>query len=107
MAPGDRVEEDGSQWIATSHNGYGQSFALTHSRQLFLAADGDDLRGEDSLTGPAGEGFAIRFHLHPTVQVSLIQDGTAALFNGSKKRPLAKCPMARRSSSSPCAMPKA
>ncbi|MDB5409193.1 MAG: hypothetical protein JWL84_4105 [Rhodospirillales bacterium] len=79
VVPVDRVEEDGSQWVATSHNGYGQSFALTHSRQLFLAADGDDLRGEDSLTGRAGEGFAIRFHLHPTVQVSLVQDGSAAL----------------------------
>jgi uncharacterized heparinase superfamily protein len=79
VAPVDRVEDEGSQWVATSHNGYGQSFALTHARQLFLAADGDDLRGEDSLTGRAGEGFAIRFHLHPSVQVSLVQDGSAAL----------------------------
>jgi uncharacterized heparinase superfamily protein len=79
VAPVDRVEDDGSQWVATSHNGYGKAFALTHSRQLFLAADGDDLRGEDSLTGRAGEGFAIRFHLHPAVQVSLVQEGSAAL----------------------------
>jgi uncharacterized heparinase superfamily protein len=79
VAPVDRVEDDGSQWVATSHDGYGQSFALTHARQLFLAAAGDDLRGEDGLTGRAGEGFAIRFHLHPTVQVSLVQDGSAAL----------------------------
>jgi uncharacterized heparinase superfamily protein len=37
------------------------------------------LRGEDGLSGPAGTGFAIRFHLHPAVQVSLIQEGGAAL----------------------------
>jgi uncharacterized heparinase superfamily protein len=79
VAPVDRVEDEGSQWVATSHNGYGQNFGLTHARQLFLAADGDDLRGEDSLTGRAGEGFAIRFHLHPTVQVSLVQDGSVGL----------------------------
>ncbi len=55
------------------------SFGLVHARQLFLAAEGDDLRGEDRLTGPAGQNFCVRFHLHPGVQVSLIQDGGAAL----------------------------
>src|SRR6185437_3000176 len=44
-----------------------------------LAADGEDLRGEDRLTGRAGQGFAIRFHLHPAVQASLTQDGNAVL----------------------------
>ena len=34
---------------------------------------------EDRLTGPAGQNFCLRFHLHPAVQVSLIQDGAAAL----------------------------
>jgi uncharacterized heparinase superfamily protein len=75
----ERAEAEGSQFIAAAHDGYAAQFGLTHARQLFLAADGDDLRGEDSLTGKAGEVFAIRFHLHPTVQVSLIQDSTAAL----------------------------
>jgi uncharacterized heparinase superfamily protein len=80
-----RAETEGSLWIAASHDGYAAEFGLTHSRQLFLSADGDDLRGEDNLTaeegktGSAGAAFAIRFHLHPTVQVSLIQDGGAAL----------------------------
>jgi uncharacterized heparinase superfamily protein len=75
----ERAEDQGSQWVAASHDGYKRAFGLVHSRQLFLAADGDDLRGEDSLEGPAGQGFAIRFHLHPNVQVSLIQEGAAAL----------------------------
>jgi uncharacterized heparinase superfamily protein len=77
--PAERAEEDGRQWVSASHDGYRPLFGLVHARQLFLAADGDDLRGEDRLTGPAGKSFAIRFHLHPDVQASLIQDGAAAL----------------------------
>jgi uncharacterized heparinase superfamily protein len=31
------------------------------------------------LTGPTGQGFTVRFHLHPQVQASLTQDGSTAL----------------------------
>ncbi|HVM78818.1 MAG TPA: heparinase II/III family protein [Stellaceae bacterium] len=75
----ERLEQDGSQLVSASHDGYKSRFGLIHARQLFLAADGEDLRGEDRLTGPAGQGFAVRFHLHPQVQASLTQDGSAAL----------------------------
>lgn len=75
----ERAEQDGSQWISTTHDGYKAEFGLTHQRQLFLAEDGEDLRGEDRLTGKPGQSFTIRFHLHPQVQASLTQDGTAAL----------------------------
>ncbi len=75
----ERAEEDGAQWIAASHDGYAPVFGLTHHRQLFLSATGEDLRGEDRLSGPAGQGFAVRFHLHPAVQASLAQDGSTAL----------------------------
>lgn len=77
--PCERIEDGGSHWVSASHDGYQPVFGLTHSRQLFLAAGGEDLRGEDRLTGPAGRSFVIRFHLHPQVQASLTQDGTAAL----------------------------
>jgi uncharacterized heparinase superfamily protein len=75
----ERAEDAGSQWIAASQDGYHPLWGLTHARQLFLAADGEDLRGEDRLTGPPGQGFAIRFHLHPQVQASLTQEGNAVL----------------------------
>jgi uncharacterized heparinase superfamily protein len=75
----ERAEDEGSQWVAATHDGYGALFGLTHARQLFLAADGEDLRGEDRLTGRAGHGFVLRFHLHPTVQASLSQDGNGVL----------------------------
>jgi len=74
-----RAEDAGAQWVAASHDGFKKNLGLTHARQLFLAADGEDLRGEDRLTGRAGQGFAIRFHLHPSVQASLAQDGNAVL----------------------------
>lgn len=74
-----RAEDAGAQWVAATHDGYKKSHGLTHARQLFLASDGEDLRGEDRLTGRAGQGFVIRFHLHPNVQASLTQDGNAVL----------------------------
>jgi uncharacterized heparinase superfamily protein len=75
-----REENEEGQWIEARHDGYESRFGLVHTRRLFLTAAGDELRGEDRLTGNrAGAEFAIRFHLHPSVQVSLIQDGGAAL----------------------------
>jgi uncharacterized heparinase superfamily protein len=73
------AEEDGHQWVAATHDGYQQRFGVTYSRELYLAPDGDDLRGEDRLTGNAGAAFAVRFHLHPAVEASLTADGTAAI----------------------------
>ena len=75
----ERAEDGGHQWIAATHDGYRRRFGLTYSRELYLAADGDDLRGEDKLTGRSGAPFAVRFHLHPAVEASLIDDGGGAL----------------------------
>jgi uncharacterized heparinase superfamily protein len=75
----ERAEHDGQQWISATHDGYRDRFGLIYTRELFLAADGDDLRGEDRLTGRPGAAFAVRFHLHPAVQASLVEDETAAL----------------------------
>jgi uncharacterized heparinase superfamily protein len=75
----ERAEYEGQQWISATHDGYRQRFGLTYARQLFLAADGEDLRGEERLTGRPGANFAVRFHLHPSVQASLAEDGGAAM----------------------------
>ena len=52
---------------------------MIHRRRLYLAANGGDLRGEDSLAGAGQRKFAVRFHLHPTVTASLAQDGESVL----------------------------
>src|SRR5258708_16043216 len=69
----ERAEAEGSQLIAATHDGYVAQFGLAHARHLFLAADGEDLRGEDNLTrkdganGAHDTAFTIRFPLHPTL----------------------------------------
>jgi uncharacterized heparinase superfamily protein len=82
-----RMEQDGTIWIDLGHDGYAANFGLIHRRRLYLNADGDDLRGEDSLEGAPDsktrdrwpQPFAVRFHLHPSVQASLVRNGQAVL----------------------------
>ena len=75
-----RLEDSGNIWIDASHDGYRDIFGLTHRRRLYLTADGDNLRGEDILSGIGGATrFTIRFHLHPNVKASLTADGSGAL----------------------------
>lgn len=80
-----REEGDGNVWLDLSHDGYRPNYGLLYHRRLFLAASGEDLRGEERLdvfaesgTWPEGE-FVLRFHLHPQVKANLLQDGSAAL----------------------------
>lgn len=83
-----RAEQEGATWLEASHDGYRSLFGVTHRRRLWLAADGADLRGEDTLAGvdgkpikatAVGRKFAIRFHLHPDVKASLAHSGASAL----------------------------
>tara|TARA_B100001778_G_C18602294_1_gene637856 strand:- start:2187 stop:3827 length:1641 start_codon:yes stop_codon:yes gene_type:complete len=69
--------------VSASHDGYYTVNGLIHHRSLFLDQTGDDLRGEDTLTQTIeteySHDFAIRFHLHPTVKASLVNNGTEVL----------------------------
>jgi uncharacterized heparinase superfamily protein len=79
----ERREGDGAIWLDLSDDGYAARFGMVHRRRLYLGEGGDDLRGEDILTpsGTAAEPrpFAVRFHLHPSVQASLVMHGQAVL----------------------------
>jgi len=75
----ERQDVDAGTLLETQHDGYQTAFALTHHRALYLAAHGTDLRGEDRLVGTGGNQFTIRFHLHPSVQASLLSDGHGVL----------------------------
>jgi uncharacterized heparinase superfamily protein len=74
-----RREADGAVWLDASHDGYRRTCGVVHARRLFVADTGEDVRGEDSLKGPRPAPFRIRFHLHPGVRASMVQDGSAVL----------------------------
>ena len=74
-----RREVDGCLLIEASHDGYRKALGLIHRRSLYLASDGSDVRGEDILEGTGGQSVAVRFHLHPRVQASPIEGGSAVL----------------------------
>jgi len=82
-----RKEQETGTWLEATHEGYKKSHGLAHRRRLYLDILGSDFRGEDSLFIPLGETplsndqipFSIRFHLHPSVKVTLAQDQNSAL----------------------------
>lgn len=82
-----RKEQASGIWLESTHDGYKDDHGLMHRRRLFVGESGDDVRGEDSLYVPLGDvpvsrdtvPFALRFHFHPDVRVSLAQDMSSAL----------------------------
>jgi uncharacterized heparinase superfamily protein len=80
-----RDETGGPIMVEASHDGYVRRFGLVHQRQLILAADGRELRGQDLLILPGRRRrsepipFAVRFHLHPDVEATTTADGQGAL----------------------------
>lgn len=69
--------------LSASHDGYLPLNGLTHRRNIFMGADGHELHGEDILSADTALArpvpFTIRFHLHPRVVASVIQEGEAVL----------------------------
>jgi uncharacterized heparinase superfamily protein len=80
-----RDETAGIVMVEASHDGYVRRFGLVHQRQLTLAADGRELRGQDLLTLQGRRRraepipYAVRFHLHPDVDAATTADGQGAL----------------------------
>lgn len=74
-----RYEQDGTHFVEMAHDGYAARLHATCHRVLSLSADGECLRGHESIVGPRGRDFAVRWHLHPAVQAALSQGGDTAL----------------------------
>lgn len=72
-------EDDDYVQITGEHKGYVPRFGLVHGRRVRLMEDGERMQGEDTLTGKSGVAYAVRFHLHPGIQASLIQEGDEVL----------------------------
>lgn len=80
-----RHETDNGSRVEASHDGYVRRFGFLHRRVIALSGNGRDVRGEDMLL-PSDKRrkkgvtpFAIRFHLHPGIQISPTADGLAAI----------------------------
>lgn len=73
-----RYTREGVHHLEFSHDGF-KALGVVHQRLFALAENGDTLEGQDQLQGPEGLVYSLRFHLHPLVQVNLIQNGQAAL----------------------------
>jgi uncharacterized heparinase superfamily protein len=80
-----RDETGGVGQVEASHDGYVRRLGFVHQRELTLTADGRELRGQDMLIAQGrrrrGEDvpFAVRFHLHPSVETATTADGQGAL----------------------------
>jgi uncharacterized heparinase superfamily protein len=81
----ERLNQPGGTRLLMTHDGYRQRFDLIHARQLTLSADGLRLDGEDKIQAVGVKArarpFALRFHVHPSVQLQGMQDGAAALLD--------------------------
>ncbi len=73
--------------LRASHDGYVRNFGVIHQRSWRLSPEGDRLDGEDIFTTPSGDeippdtddDYVIRFHLHPAVKASRVNDGRTVL----------------------------
>lgn len=81
----ERTDSEDGTLVEAAHDGYLAPFGLRHHRALYVGPGGDDVRGEDRLSGTGGEYFAIRFHLHPAVKASALGDGSGALLRFGKR----------------------
>ena len=81
-----RREIDGRAILEATSDGYKGPFGLEHRRFLMMSPEGTELQGEDLLIGTGGKRFAVRFHLHPNVQATLIQHGNAVLLKPRRGR---------------------
>ncbi|WP_336944833.1 heparinase II/III family protein [Asaia sp. HN010] len=73
--------QDGAHWVDGQHDGWYPGFGASWRRRLYLGPTGEDLRGEECLDGERRVAFALRFHLHPSVQAELAPDGDEVLMH--------------------------
>lgn len=73
--------------VRASHNGYAKPYGIIHQRQLRLDRDGKSLSGLDIIEAAQADKtsnlpqrqIAIRFHIHPSVVLNQLTDGSIVL----------------------------
>ena len=90
-----RLEENDQHLIEGQHAGWRDSHGLLYRRRLYVSRDGARVTGEDTLSRPvaavtpvsaAKYPYAIRFHLHPSVEVAPGPDPNSFFPRASKVR---------------------
>ena len=85
-----REDSERGSIVEAEHDGYLKRFGIIHSRRLYLDGTGNDLRGEDCFRRSrlrlfgrrgAGDEFAVRFHLHPSIRVTPARDAASVLLS--------------------------
>lgn len=78
-----REEKNSGVLVDACHDGYLPLNGITHRRRVYVGDQGHDIRGEDNLTCSVGLGrthdISVRFHLHPRVTASLVNEGREVL----------------------------
>lgn len=82
----ERRDYEGARLVEVCHDGYAAAFGITHRRAVFLDSGGDDVRGEDTVSGGHAEPFSIRFHLHPDVRASMVAGGGEVIMKPPRGR---------------------
>ncbi len=83
----DRIEEMGRQGFVASHDGYARLFGIYHERRVVLSHNGSVIQGADrfyrgdgrSLKANGRDNIAVRFHVHPSVDISFDENGLIIL----------------------------
>ncbi len=78
-----RQEDADVALIEARHTGYVPRFGLIHRRCVRLQDQGNILCGEDQLTGKTGMFFAVRFHLHPGIHASRVEESEEILLRSA------------------------
>jgi uncharacterized heparinase superfamily protein len=83
----DRVEDMGRQGFVASHDGYVRLFGIFHERRVVLSHNGSVIQGADrfyrgdakALKANGRNNIAMRFHIHPSVDISFDENGLIIL----------------------------
>lgn len=75
--------EEGNIWLDFDNPGYKPSLGVSHTRRLYLSSNGENLRGEDTVSvGEISQSpldFTLRFHVHPDLSISKSMGGRTLL----------------------------
>jgi len=88
-----REDRDDALVLRATHDGYAKRFGVLHERTLVISVDGTRLEGEDTFFSAHGRNqisstfdkYAVRFHVHPTVNTTRLSDGRGVMLMAPDK----------------------